>query len=81
MTINKILFPKAQVLQGGLLLVPFVCGDADGYHLHDPVYNRTVEENQLVYTIIQRLQDALDNAGYELVNFSFSSYAVIVKRK
>ncbi len=78
---NKILFNKSQKMSDGALLIPFVCSDAKDMHLHEPVYNRSEAENDMARNILVRVKKALDTAGYEMLNFSFSSWTLTVKKK
>jgi hypothetical protein len=80
---NKILFKHSKRhtdwTHGEVLIVPFICGDAKGMHLHEPRYNRSGAENAMAASIMERVQAALTKAGYTLVNFSFSSWTLTVK--
>lgn len=82
---NKILFNKAHPTthweHGDALLVPFVCSDAKDMRLDEPGFNRTPAENEMAKDILDRVKKALDAAGYVMLNFSFNSWTLTVKRK
>jgi hypothetical protein len=81
---NKILMKRARRLQdyihGEVLVVPFTCSDVPSWaHLHEPAYNRSPAENAMAEDIMTRLRRAVDTAGFEIVNFSFSSMTLTLK--
>lgn len=81
---NKILMNRAQCLQdstyGEVLVVPFTCSDVPSWaHLHEPAYNRSPAENAMAKDIMERLTNALVKRGYQIVNFSFSSWSLTLK--
>jgi len=80
---NRILFNQAKphhsMSHGPVVIVPFVCGDAEGMHLYEAAYNRSEQENDMARNIAVRLTKALGAHGYTMVDFSFSSMTVTVK--
>jgi hypothetical protein len=81
---NKILMNQRQRLYdptfGEVLVVPFTCSDVPSWaHLHEPAYNRSPAENAMAKDIMERLTKALVKRGFEIVNFSFSSWSLTLK--
>jgi hypothetical protein len=82
---GKLLFNKAQYQahweHGDVLLVPFTYPEAGDMHLHEPRINRTDAENAMAEDIMTRIRAVLDKLDYKIVNFSFNSCVLTIKKK